>query len=283
MAELIHLAQSFMNVEDAIIAKKKKKGEQLENGYVHHPKQSSCPKKAKIKDNLSLKWPERMKEDPSKQNKSKYCRFHHDHGQCIDECYDLKQQIKVIIMQGKLKKKKILGRDHKDERQPMKGKVEEPARQLLGVIRIIVRGTSTRSSSKVKKTYLLVVQNVQLSGRPPRMIREDEPAIIFTNEDARRLHHPHEDAIVITLAIANYTIRRVLIDNRSSTNILYYPAFQQMRINKELLRPVNVSLIGFGGIKVLPIGTISLPVVVGSYPRQINKEVNFLVEDYSSS
>ena len=36
MAELIHLAQSFMNAEDAIIAKKKKKGERPENSYMHH-------------------------------------------------------------------------------------------------------------------------------------------------------------------------------------------------------------------------------------------------------
>ena len=42
-------------------------------------------------------------------------------------------------------------------------------------------------------------------------------------------------------------------------------------------------LIGIGGMKVLPVGTISLPIVVGSYPRQINKEVNFLVVDRSSS
>ena len=114
------------------------------------------------------------------------------------------------------------------------------------------------------------------------MIREDELDIIFTNVDARQLHYPHDDAIVITLTIANYTTRRVLVDNGSSTNILYYPVFQQVRINKELLRLVNVPLIGFGGIKVLPSGTISLPIVVGSYP-QINKEVNFLVVDCSSS
>ena len=38
MAELIHSAQSFMNAKDAIIAKKKKKVERVENGYVHHPK-----------------------------------------------------------------------------------------------------------------------------------------------------------------------------------------------------------------------------------------------------
>ena len=105
------------------------------------------------------------------------------------------------------------------------------------------------------------------------MIREDELAIIFTNDDA----------IDITLGIANYTTRRVLIDNVSSIDILYYPAFQQIRINKELLCPVSVPLIGFRGRKVLLVGTISLPVVVGSYPRQINKEVNFLVVECSFS
>ena len=55
-----------------------------------------------------------MKGDPSKQNKSKYCRFHRDYGHDTDECYDLKQHIEVLIKQGKLKN--FLGQDHKDER-----------------------------------------------------------------------------------------------------------------------------------------------------------------------
>ena len=58
----------------------------------------------------------------------------------------------------------------------------------------------------------------------------DEQAITFTNEDAERIHHPPDDAIVITLLIANYTTRRVLVDNGSSADILYYPTFQQMRL-----------------------------------------------------
>ena len=58
------------------------------------------------------------------------------------------------------------------------------------------------------------------------MIREDEPAIVFTDEDTRQLHHPHDDTIDITLAIVNYTTRMVLINNRSLANILYYPTFQ---------------------------------------------------------
>ena len=44
MTELIHSTQSFMNAEDVIIAKKKKIGEQLGNGYIHHLDQGPRPK-----------------------------------------------------------------------------------------------------------------------------------------------------------------------------------------------------------------------------------------------
>ena len=117
----------------------------------------------------------------------------------------------------------FLGRDHKDEK--LKGKLEEPSRPPLGEIRVIIGETSTGKSSNSRKTYLKVVQNVQLSRRSPRTRVTDEQAITFTDEDAERVHHSHDDAIIITLLIANYTTRRVLVDNGSSTDILYYLAF----------------------------------------------------------
>ena len=92
-----------------------------------------------------------------------------------------------------------------------------------------------------------------------------EQAITFTNEDAARIHHPHDDAIVITLLIADYITRRVLVDNGSSTDILYYPAFQQMKLGRDQLHPVYSPLVGFGGMKVQPVGTVTLPVMVGTY------------------
>ena len=121
----------------------------------------------------------------------------------------------------------------------------------------------------------------------------DKQAITFTNEDTERIHHPHDDAIVIThphddaiditLLIADYTTRRVLVDNESSADILYYLAFQQMRLGRDQLRLMNSPLVGFGRMKVQPMGTISLSMVVGAYLQQITKNVNFFVVDCSSS
>ena len=178
------------------------------------------------KDDPSLKWPEKMKGDPNKRNRNKYCRFHKDHGHDTDECFDLKQQVENLIRQGKLKS--FLGQDYKDEK--LKGKAEESSRPPLGEIRVIIGGSSTGQSSKSKKAYLKVVQSVQLSGQSPRVKSTDEQTITFTDEDAERIHHPHDDAIVITLLIIDYITRRVLVDNGSSADILYYPAFQQMKL-----------------------------------------------------
>ena len=56
-----------------------------------------------------------------------------------------------------------------------------------------------------------------------------------------------------------------------------------MRLGRDQLHLVNSPLVGFGGMKVQPVGTITLPVVVGVYQQQIAKEVNFLVIDCSFS
>ncbi|XP_065634668.1 uncharacterized protein LOC136069748 [Quercus suber] len=220
-----------------------------------------------------------MKGDPNKRNRNKYCRFHRDHGHDTDECFDLKQQIENLIRQGKLRN--FLGRDHKDEK--LKVKVEETSRPPLGEIRIILGGSPTGQSSKSKKAYLKAVQNVQLSGRLPGEKTTDEQMITFTDEDAERIHQPHDNAIVITLLIADYKTRRVLVDNGSSADILYYPAFQQMRLGQDRLRQASSPLVGFGGMKIQLVGSILLSVTVGAYPQQVTKEVNFLVVDCSSS
>ena len=149
---------------------------------------------------------------------------------------------------------------------------------------MIVGGTTViGSSKKARKTYLRMVQNVQLTSTVPRIAQRESPTIGFSEEDARRLHHPHDVALVVSIRIEDYNMHRVLIDNGSSADILYYPAFQQMGISRERLVPTNAPLVGFRGTRVLPLGAVTLSVIVGDYPQQIAKNVTFLVVDYSSA
>ena len=115
-----------------------------------------------------------------------------------------------------------------------------------------------------------------------KIARRESPIIGFSEEDARRLYHPHDD-LVVSIQIEDYNMHRVLVDNGSSADILYYPAFQQMGIGRERLIPTNTPLVGFGGTRVLPLGAITLSVVVGNYPQQIAKDLTFLVVDCSSA
>ena len=112
-----------------------------------------------------------------------------------------------------------------------------------------------------------MVHSVQLTGSVPKMPQIDNPIIGFSEDNARRLHHPYDDALVVSLQIGDYNMHRVLVDNSSSADILYYSAFQQMRINWKRLTPTNAPLTGFGGTKVFPLGTITLSVTVGDYPQ----------------
>ena len=95
----------------------------------------------------------------------------------------------------------------------------------------------------------------------------DNPVIWFIKEDARRFHQPHDDAFVVSIRVGDYNTYKVLVDNKSFTDILYYPAFQQMRIERERLIPTNAQFVGFGGTRVYPLGAITLPVTVGDYPQ----------------
>ncbi|XP_075662983.1 uncharacterized protein LOC142632475 [Castanea sativa] len=114
-------------------------------------------------------------------------------------------------------------------------------------------------------------------------LRIDNPTIEFSEGDARRLHHPHDDALVVTIQVGDYNIHRVLVDNGSSADILYYPAFQQMGIGRERLVPTNAPLVGFGGARILPLGTVTLAVTIGDYLQQVTRNVTFLVVDCSSA
>ena len=87
---------------------------------------------------------------------------------------------------------------------------------------MIVGGTAIIGlSKKARKTYLRMVQNIQLTGSVPKIARRESSIIGFLEEDARRLHHPHDDAFVVSVRVGEYNVHRMLVDNGSSANILF--------------------------------------------------------------
>ena len=57
-----------------------------------------------IKDKGALTFLGKLKSDPTKRSRNKYCRFHRDHGHDTADFYDLKQQIEALIRERKLQK-----------------------------------------------------------------------------------------------------------------------------------------------------------------------------------
>ena len=54
----------------------------------------------------------------------------------------------------------------------------------------------------------------------------DNPVIGFTKEDVKRLHHSHNNALVVSIRMGDYKSHQVLVDNRSSVDFFYYLVFQ---------------------------------------------------------
>lgn len=54
------------------------------------------------------------------------------------------------------------------------------------------------------------------------MFKGENTQIIFSEDDTKWVHHPHNDVLVINARIGSSCVHRVFVDNGSFVNILYY-------------------------------------------------------------
>ena len=94
---------------------------------------------------------------------------------------------------------------------------------------------------------------------------------------------PHCDTLVIIAMVGNNNVHRILVDNESSIDILYYQAFQKMSLKNSDLRPSPNLIYGFTEDSVTPMGVIILPRTVGEYPRESCVITDFLMIDQPST
>ena len=97
----------------------------------------------------------------------------------------------------------------------------------------------------------------------------------FSDEDKVGTVQPHDDALVITLRIGGYDVRRVMVDQGSAAEIMYPDLFKGLSLTAEDLTPYNSPLVSFEGKTIIPKGQIRLPVQAGAEIV----EVDFIVVD----
>ncbi|XP_050262581.1 uncharacterized protein LOC126707038 [Quercus robur] len=208
-----------------------------------------------------------MAGDPSKRNQNLYCAYHQEPGHTTDDCRNLKNHLDRLVREGKLRH--LLHRPEQSNVETRQGTLRPP----IGTINVILAALGRTGSSPFR---------VMSVGRFPTEPDEKEskrakvsatPLIGFTEEDKQGTLQPHNDALVVTLRIGGYNVKRVLVDQGSAVEVMYPDLYKRLNLKPEDLSPYDSPLVSFEGKIVIPKGMIRLPVQTDSDVV----EVNFIV------
>ncbi|XP_074378433.1 uncharacterized protein LOC141719975 [Apium graveolens] len=149
------------------------------------------------------------------------------------------------------------------------------------VINIIFGGPTAAGLSKnSRKAYAREVMHIV--GEVPKRARTGA-IMSFEDSDLEGVKFPHDDPLVITLIIGNSPVRRVLVDNGASVDILLHDTFLRMGYNDSQLTQIDMPIYGFAGVDCPVEGIIKLPTTIGQEPRQTTQMLDLVVVKASST
>ena len=109
-----------------------------------------------------------------------------------------------------------------------------------------------------------------------KRIKTNVPLVLsFSDADKQGTIQPHNDALVVTLRIGGYDIKRVMVDQGSVAEIMYLDLYKGLGLTSEDLTTYSSPLVSFEGKMVVPKGQIRWPVQAGTNVV----EVDFIVVD----
>jgi hypothetical protein len=124
----------------------------------------------------------------------------------------------------------------------------------------ITGGSTMEFETKRQRNNYFGSVNTIINDCPAARPEWDKVSITFTEEDFRLKSTNHNDTMVIEVNIVGWVIGKILVDNGSSTDILFLKTFEKMNLTQHMLHPLEYPLPGFGGKPIKPVGKISLPV-----------------------
>ncbi|KAF8077424.1 hypothetical protein N665_1037s0004 [Sinapis alba] len=109
------------------------------------------------------------------------------------------------------------------------------------------------------------------------LLETDE--ISFTTKEQDKVLSLHHDALVISITIANYLVKRIMVDNGSCTNIVFLTAYNNLGLEEDALIRKVTPLVGVRGEVNQTTGEVTLPV----YAEGINMSTKFIIVNCKSS
>ena len=74
----------------------------------------------------------------------------------------------------------------------------------------------------------------------PKRARVERPLVMgFSNENKIGTIQPHNDALVITLQIGGYDVKRVMVDQGNAAKIMYPDLYKGLSLRAEDLTPYS--------------------------------------------
>ena len=117
---------------------------------------------------------------------------------------------------------------------------------------------------------------VKDSNSEPKRAKVEIPLTLsFSDEDKVGTIQPYDYALVVTLRTLGYDVKRVIVDQGSSAEIMYPDLFKGLNLKPEDLTIYDSPLVSFNGKVIIPKGQIRLLVQASSEVV----EVDFITVD----
>ncbi|XP_050281290.1 uncharacterized protein LOC126722184 [Quercus robur] len=82
----------------------------------------------------------------------------------------------------------------------------------------------------------------------------------FSDEGKIGTIQPHDDALVVTLRIGGFDVKRVLVDQGSVVEVMYPDLYKRLNLKPDDLMVYDSPLVSFEGKTATPKGQIKLPI-----------------------
>ena len=193
--------------------------------------------------------------NPEKRNHNLYCQYHRDHGHTTEDCRSLWDHLDQLVREGKLKQL-VHHSSGLGGQTNSRSERETPSRPPLGTINVIFAAPGRTGSCPSRVMFVARLSSEDTSHEPKRARLEWPLVMGFLDEDKIGTIQPHDDALVITLRIGGYDVRRVMVDQGSTAEIMYSNLYRGLSLRVEDLTPYSSPLVSFEGTVIIPKGCL---------------------------